>query len=277
LVIELGNRLALARTVTSKENSVVKGLRALATDAREIRIRRQTLLDGPHLIESYRRHGGVPEMLVISHSGAMKSEVAAMLASFPDVETLHLTDSLFRDIAGVVTPVGILAVIHTPDAPESPVRGCCVLLDAVQDAGNVGAILRSAAAAGVGEVVLGRGCAGVWTPRVLRAAQGAHFSLRIREQVDLVRIIEEYPGISVATVARNGTSLFKLDLRGEVAWIFGNEGAGIVDELSQRASHLATIPIEADTESLNVGAAAAICLFESVRQRQEGGGNGDGQ
>lgn len=249
---------------------MVKGLRALATDAREIRMRKRTLIDGPHLIEAFRRHGGLPEMLIVSQSGAGNAEVAGLLAAFPGVEVLQLTDALFRGVAGVVTPVGILALIHVPDAPDCSVQGLCVLLDAVQDAGNVGAILRSAAAAGVGKVILGHGCAGAWTPRVLRAAQGAHFSLRIREQADLGSVLNEYKGISIATVARNAASLYELDLRGEVAWIFGNEGAGVSDELIQRASHRATIPIQADTESLNVGAAAAICLFESVRQRRMG-------
>lgn len=246
---------------------MVKGLRALATDAREIRTRKRTLLDGPHLIEAYRRHGGRPEMLVVSQSGMGNAEVAGLLASFPEVEVLQLTDSLFRSVAGVVTPVGILALIGIPEASDCSMQGLCVLLDAVQDAGNVGAILRSAAAAGFGQVILGHGCAGAWTPRVLRAAQGAHFSLCIREQADLKGLLKEYEGISIATVARNATSLYELDLRGEVAWIFGNEGAGVSADLIQEASYRATIPIQSDTESLNVGAAAAICLFESVRQR----------
>jgi RNA methyltransferase, TrmH family len=268
-------QLAQARTVTSKDNSLVKGLRALASDAREIRARGRTLLDGPHLIEAYRRHGGVPELLVISQSGAMNVEVAGLLNAYPSVELLQLSDALFRGIAGVVSPVGILAEIRIPDPSESHLQGRCVLLDAVQDAGNVGAILRTAAAAGVGEVVLGRGCAGAWTPRVLRAAQGAHFCLNIREQADLIQVLESYPGTSIATVARNGASLYDLDLRGELAWIFGNEGAGVADELIQRVVCRATIPIEVNTESLNVGAAAAICLFESMRQRRAGGeGNG---
>lgn len=271
-MVELGTRLVQARTITSKENPLLKELRALATDVREIRTRRRALLDGPHLIEAYRRSGGVPAMLVVSHSGVAHSEVAELMATLSGVESLQLSDGLFRGIAGVVTPVGVLAVIDIPDTPTDSLRGHCVLLDAVQDAGNVGAIMRSAAAAGVREVVLGHGCAGAWTPKVLRAAQGAHFSLQIREQVDLVRVLDDYPGTSVATVAREGTSIYELDLRGDIAWVFGNEGAGVANELIQCASLRATIPLEASTESLNVGAAAAICLFESVRQRRETGG-----
>jgi TrmH family RNA methyltransferase len=141
------------------------------------------------------------------------------------------------------------------------------LLDAVQDAGNVGTLLRTAAAAGVRDVLLGPGCAGVWTPRVLRAAQGAHFGLRIREQVDLADFLENYPGNSVATVARAGQSLYALDLKSPAAWLFGNEGSGLAPALIAAARTRATIPLAAGTESLNVAAAAAICLFEMRRQR----------
>ncbi len=254
---------------------MVKGLRALAADVREIRTRKRTLLDGPHLIEAYRRHGCVPELLVLSESGVANAEASVLVSAFSAVEMLQLPDGLFREISGVATPVGILAVIPIPDAPVNLLQGSCVLLDAVQDAGNVGAILRTAAAAGVHEVVLGRGCAGVWTPKVLRAAQGAHFGLRIREQADLATLLREYPGTSMATVARDGTPLFELDLRGDIAWVLGNEGAGIADDLVSLTTQRATIPVAAATESLNVAAAAAICLFEGVRQRQFRGGRQD--
>jgi TrmH family RNA methyltransferase len=267
----LGSKLARAKTVTSRDNPVVKGLRALVTDAREVRAQKRTVLDGPHLIEAYRCQGGMPEMLVVSESGAGNAEVAGLVQAYPDVELLQLPDGLFRDVSGVATPVGILAVISVPDAAAGPVEGCCVMLEAIQDAGNVGAILRTAAAAGVREILLGQGCAGAWTPRVLRAAQGAHFGLRIREQVDLEQALRDYRGTGVATVARDGTPLFDLRLAGDVAWLFGNEGAGLSGRLLSLAAQRATIPMAADTESLNVAAAAAICLFEGVRQRRLAG------
>jgi TrmH family RNA methyltransferase len=144
----------------------------------------------------------------------------------------------------------------------------------VQDAGNVGAILRTAAAAGVPHVVLGKGCAGAWLPRVLRAGQGAHFSLRIREGIDLPAWLAERPAVaahSIATVARDGTEIYRTDLRGPAAWLLGNEGAGLSPHLIQMAGRRITIPLATDTESLNVAAAAAVCLFEAVRQRRPAG------
>jgi TrmH family RNA methyltransferase len=103
---------------------------------------------------------------------------------------------------------------------------------------------------------------------VLRAAQGAHFALAIREVADLTVIVGEFAGLSVATLVQGGTPLYQLDLAGPVAWIFGNEGAGVSPTLAAAAKARATIPMHAATESLNVAAAAAICLFEAVRQRK---------
>lgn len=243
----------------------------MAADTREQRTRRRTLLDGPHLIEAFRNHRGVPELLVLSDTGSRNDEVMKLVELYAEVEVIRVPDALFREISGVTTPVGILAVIPIPESPSGSLIGNCVMLDAVQDAGNIGAILRTAAAAGIGEVVLGNGCAAAWSPKVLRAAQGAHFSLRIREQSDLAGMLKDYAGTSVATVAREGDSLYDLMVPDRVAWVFGNEGSGVSSGLLALATLRVTIPIAAETESLNVAAAAAICLFEQVRQRRLAG------
>ncbi len=148
----------------------------------------------------------------------------------------------------------------------------CLLLEEIQDAGNLGSILRTAAAAGVREVHLSRGSAFAWSPRVLRAGQGAHFSLAIREGAALAEVAAAFRGSVVATAPDAPESLFALDLRPPVAWIFGNEGAGISPALAAQATHRAHIPMPGGAESLNVAAAAAVCLFEAVRQRSAGAG-----
>jgi TrmH family RNA methyltransferase len=193
-----------------------------------------------------------------------------MLQGAPGIDCLSLRDSLFRELSGVAAPTGVAAVIDIPVAPASWPPGDAVLLEAVQDAGNVGAILRTAAAAGVGDILLGSGCAGAWTPRVLRGGQGAHFSLAIREQVDPAAALAACYATSIATVARGGTGLYELDLKGPILWLVGNEGAGLSAELVAAAKLRATIPLAAGTESLNVAAATAICLFEASRQRRSG-------
>ncbi|MBY0340257.1 MAG: RNA methyltransferase, partial [Rhodocyclaceae bacterium] len=188
--------------------------------------------------------------------------------AFAATDTLCLKDSLFRELSGVATPTGIAAVIAIPQTDTRLPTDTCVMLDAVQDAGNVGSILRTAAAAGVRDIFLDTGCAGAWTPRVLRAAQGAHFSLNIREQLDLPAMLRQLPMPGVATVVDDATSLYELDLNRPVAWLLGNEGSGLSPELQALAQLRATIPLAAATESLNVAAAAAICLFEGLRQRR---------
>jgi RNA methyltransferase, TrmH family len=263
----MGLRLARVRAIESRSNPLIKELYALAKDAREVKVRQRTLIDGLHLIDAYQRNRGIPELLVVNTSGTENIEIEALLRKWPDIDVIRLPDSLFRDISGVITPTGILAMIPIPPSPTGSIQGSCVILDAVQDAGNVGTIMRTVAAAGIRNVVLGAGCASAWSPKVLRAAQGAHFGLRIREQVDIGCLIAEYPGKTVATVARGGTTVFDLDLSSDMAWIFGNEGSGVSDDLASLATVRATIPMAVDTESLNVAAAAAICVFEQFRQR----------
>lgn len=267
------------KTISSRDNPTLKSLRTLLTDARKQRASGQAVLEGPHLLTAALDHKVSPDLVVVSESAAGNTEIAALLSRAGKVETLCVPDPLFCSLSELATPVGILARIAVPinaadpagavpPAPTWMPEGDCLLLDAVQDAGNVGTLLRTAAAAGVRDVLLGPGCAGAWTPRVLRAAQGAHFGLAIREQVDLAAFLKSYPGQSVATVARKGQSLYTLDLRKPVAWLVGNEGSGLSPELSALAKHRATIPLAPDCESLNVAAAAAICLFEMRRQRE---------
>jgi len=254
------------RRIGSRDNAEFKALRALADDPREVRRQGRTLADGPHLVALCLRHAS-PSRVLVAEGARESPEVAQLLAAAADIERIELTDTLFRAISPVASPTGIAAVFVPPLAAEGIPGGDAVLLDAVQDPGNVGAILRSAAAAGVGNVVLGRGCAGAWTPRVLRAAQGAHFHLRIREQVDLGEWLAVAPVAVVATLPRAARTLFDLDLRPPTWWLFGNEGAGVAPELAAHARTSVSIPLAAESESLNVAAAAAVCLFEMRRQR----------
>lgn len=255
------------KTVSSRDNPSVKALRQLLGDPRHQRETGQTVLEGPHLLIAALDRGIQPELVAVSESAQTRPEVAALLARSGKADCLLLSETLFRRLSELAAPLGILARIAIPVAPPPPAGSDCLLLDAVQDAGNVGTLLRTAAAAGVRNVLLGPGCAGAWTPRVLRAAQGAHFSLAIREQADLASFLRNYPGQSVAAVAHAGPPLYALDCLPPTAWLFGNEGAGIDPALVALASRQATIPLAPDCESLNIAAAAAICLFEMRRQR----------
>jgi len=253
-----------ARRITSRDNPVFKALRVLADDPRR---QGRALLDGVHLVASCFARDIAVRQLLVSESGQRSAEITALRQGAADIDCVVLRDSLFREISGVSTPTGIAAVIDIPPVAAGELAGDAVLLDAVQDAGNVGAILRTAAAAGVRNVLLGSGCAGAWTSRVLRAGQGAHFSLAIREQVDLAAALADCSGTSIATVADGGANLYDIDLTGPIIWLVGNEGAGLSAELIAAAKVRATIPLASGTESLNVAAATAVCLFEACRQR----------
>ncbi len=255
------------KIITSRDNPQFKALKALLGDARRQRAENRAVLEGPHLLAAALDHGVLPDLIAVSEGALVHPEVQALLARLTPVETWRLPDALFGSLSGLATPLGILARIAVLPEPTFPVASDCLLLDAIQDPGNVGTLLRTAAAVGVSDVLLGLGCAGAWTPRVLRAAQGAHFALRIREQADLVAFLRGYGGVSVAAVAHNGASLYQKDFSQPTAWLFGNEGAGIAPELLTLASRRTTIPLAPGSESLNVGAAAAVCLFEMRRQR----------
>ncbi|MCU0897496.1 MAG: RNA methyltransferase [Burkholderiales bacterium] len=257
------------KRVHSRDNPLYKSLHRLATSSRERRERRAALLDGPHLVEAFAAHGGIAESVVASESGLAHPEARRLFENVPARGRAVLDDRLFADIAQVSTPVGILAWVTVPEPgppPRTPFD--CVLLEEIQDAGNLGSILRTAAAAGVREVYLSKGSAFAWSPKVLRAGQGAHFGLSIRENAALDSVAAQFRGTAVATAVGVPESVFDLDLRGPVAWIFGNEGAGISDALASQATARAHIPMPGRAESLNVAAAAAVCLFEAVRQRR---------
>jgi len=220
------------------------------------------------LIAAYRASGGVPEQLILSESAASNPEAAQLAAGDSGLGLLVLSDSLFNDVAQVATPTGIIALIRTPKPGPLPARiERCVMLENIQDAGNLGSILRSSAAAGIRTVLLSQGCAFVWSPKVLRAGMGAHFGLELFDNADLAAAAQRLSGRLICTSGHARKSLYEADLRGPLAWVFGNEGAGVSAELGAAAAEQVRIPMPGKTESLNVAAAAAICLFEQVRQR----------
>jgi TrmH family RNA methyltransferase len=209
--------------------------------------------------------------LLIAETALGRPAIRALQATVPAAQTLIVTPSAWADFSQLPAAVGALAVVATPTLRFERAADFCVLLEDVQDPGNVGSILRSAAAAGVAQVFLSAQCAFAWSPKVLRAAQGAHFFLEIYEDVDLAGWAERYEGKIAAAVAAGGNALYAADLTRPLALAIGNEGAGISAALRAAASFAVTIPMPGGFESLNAAAAAAIVLFECVRQRREPG------
>ncbi|QRM19641.1 RNA methyltransferase [Dechloromonas sp. TW-R-39-2] len=253
------------KLIQSRDNVFFKQLKKLAESGRERRKTGLTLLDGVHLVEAFEAARGPVETLVVAESALETDEISRLTAGR---DIVVLADSLMREIGLVDTPSGLLAVVAQPKSLAAvDLENDAVLLDGVQDPGNVGTLLRTAAAAGVRQVLLSSACAAAWSPKVLRAGQGAHFVLDIVEDADLVAAVRDYRGTVAVTCLDGAVSLYEARWQAPLAWIFGAEGLGVSPELIAAADLRIKIPMPGAVESLNVGAAAAICLFEALRRR----------
>lgn len=256
------------KLLTSRSNPQVRQLLRLSNSSTERRARGLTILDGEKLLESWRQSGGVAECVLCSEAALRRPGLRQWLTAIPAKSHYVLSDALISRISQVVSPTGVLAIVPTPPVQPLPGElGDCILLEGIQDPGNLGSMLRSTVASGIKRVVLSPGSVFAWSPKVVRAAMGAHFYLSIYEGVDISMALDRVSGASIATVPREGKALTECDLRQATAWLFGNESAGLSESIADRASLKVSIPMPGPAESLNVAAAAAICLFEQVRQR----------
>lgn len=264
-----GAALAAVKHLSSRDNPRLKQLRRWAANGRARREDGVILLDGLHLITSLQAAAGSIQEVIVSESGARKAEIADWLAGNAQSDIVVIPDPLFAEIAVTETPSGILAIAGVP-LPLSPIDNDrdCVVLDGIQDPGNVGTLLRTAAAAGIRQAVLSPGCADAWAPKTLRAGQGAQFELAVYENCDLLATLAAYRGTSIVTRLDAASSLYETPLEGPLAWVFGSEGQGVSAPVRAAASLGVFIPMPGRTESLNVAAAAAVCLFEVVRRRR---------
>jgi TrmH family RNA methyltransferase len=262
------------KSIQSRDNSFYKELAKLSGSARQRNQSGQTLLDGAHLLAAYLDSGHQPQHILLNSAALRDNEIVGLLQRVKDIPVTQLNDKLFAALSELKTPTGILSLIDVPlaslpDMPNAQSR-FALLLEDIQDPGNLGSMLRSAAAAGCDVVFLSSGCADAWSPKVLRAAMGGHFALCIHEQQDLPGVAKMISGQLLAASLHAQLSLYDCDLRGNVAFMVGNEGAGLSDGLLRLATQQVTIPMHNNVESLNAAAATAICLFETVRQRHAG-------
>ena len=256
------------KTVSSRENPAYRAMHRLVSKSSERKARGLSVLDGAHLLAAFLDSGRTPEEIVVNRAGAEDAEIAGLVRRGAPAPVTQLSDALFKTLSTVDSPTGVLASVVTPTPQEVPADASLVmLLEDIQDPGNVGALLRSAAAAGAGHVLLSPTCAFAWSPKVLRAGMGAHFVLNVVEGADLAGFASRYKGTAIALAGGASRSLYDLDLRGACAFIVGNEGAGITGELAKRATVAARIPTSGKVESLNAGIAGSVALFECVRQR----------
>lgn len=249
--------------VTSRDNPALVRLRKLGLDAGGYRKTGSVWIEGDHLLRAALQRGWTPALVVLTEAALQQPELARLAESAP--RALVVPPALFKGLSGLESPAQIGAELTLPAAPAIDPQAASVVLDRLQDAGNVGAILRSAAAFGVRQVLALKGTAALWSPKVLRSAMGAHFALHLAESLEPAGL-QALALPLVATSSHGGEDLPAAVLPRPCAWVFGHEGQGVDADLLAACALKVRIPQPGGEESLNVAAAAAICLYESLRR-----------
>ncbi len=245
--------------ITSRDNPLLKDLRRLAGDNVAYRKLGRVWVEGDHLCGAAVLRGITPDVAVYSESNWQPALVKYGKFAFKNIV---VPDRLFRDVSALESPADVGFIIDIPVSQNIDLGARTVILDRVQDTGNVGSILRSAAAFGFTQVLALKGTAALWSSKVLRAGMGAHFGLQLMEELTLADI----DGLTVpiyATSSHQGGWIQNQTLAQPCAWVMGHEGQGVSESLQSRAAMMVRIGQPGGEESLNVAAAAAICLHAS--------------
>jgi TrmH family RNA methyltransferase len=246
--------------IASRDNPLLKELRKLAQGNTAYRKTGRFWIEGDHLCSAALLRGLRPTIAVFAES--YWSQAAAQFGSAAP-KNVVVPDALFSEISGLESPAKLGFVLDLPPAATIDPQAPTVILDRVQDAGNVGSILRSAAAFGFKQVIALQETAALWSPKVLRAGMGAHFGLLLHEGVQEPEL-DALQVPLVVTSSHQGSFLQDLRLPFPCAWVLGHEGQGVRQSLLARAQVHVRIGQPGGEESLNVAAAAAICLHASA-------------
>ncbi|KXW56318.1 RNA methyltransferase [Ferrovum sp. PN-J185] len=258
------------KIITSSDNLLIRHILSLNKDNAYRLDRQQVVIEGIHLVQSlFKFKRDCIVSLVYSQDKRTHKEVRELIDGF-EGELIEVPHQLFKKISTLNAPDGVLAVMTMLHAESTIVpNGFHLALDTIQDPGNVGTLLRSAAASGFNTVLLSKGCAHAWSPKVLRAGMGAHFELTIFEQVDLEKeLYNPLQTVWVATLSECSQPYYGINLAEPFTLIVGNEGAGVDSKLQLCYPNHLKVPMQGSTESLNAAVAGSIIMFESLRQRQ---------
>lgn len=249
--------------IASRDNALLGRLRRLAQDATAYRRVGQTWLEGDHLCRAFVQRGGTAAQAVFTDEAWQRPALRALAAGAERV--VLVPAALFAGISSLPSPALMGFLVELPPAAALQPGAHTLVLDRVQDAGNVGSMLRSAAAFGVRQVIALKGTAALWSPKVLRAGMGAHFGLALFDGAESA-LLDELAVPLVATSSHASAELPHAALPAPCAWVMGHEGQGVDALLLARCAHTVRIPQPGGEESLNVAAAAAVCLYESARR-----------
>ena len=250
----------------SRDNPKIKHLRGLIEQNTYRKKQGQTVLEGTHLALAWLEKDRMIKSIFTTEYALEHPDFEEIFSQYTGI-VFVLSESLYKDISTLGTTLPCLAVVDLPSSTQAlNFTEDTLILENVQDPGNVGTLLRSAAAAGIEQIVCTKGSASLWSPRVLRAGMGAHFSLFTYENVELEEILTQFKIPVYVTSSHEAESLYSKNFRKQCVWILGNEGQGVSDFALKHAEAV-SIPQPGGQESLNVAVAGSICFFEMVRQR----------
>jgi RNA methyltransferase, TrmH family len=261
--------------ITSPANALIKTLRKLSQSSSAYRKAGQIWLEGDHLCSAAMARGIVPNQIIVAQSYFIEfKHNVSVKWSYDASKIVVIADALMASLSSLESPARMGFVLALPDADalqngiQSGIKSGLntVVLDRLQDAGNVGSIIRSAAAFGFKQIVAIKGTAALWSPKVLRAGMGAHFALHLVEGANAADLSHLNLPL-LATSSHQGEFLHQTKLPSPAAWLMGHEGQGVSAELATMASLHLRITQPGGEESLNVAAAAAICLHASAAIR----------
>jgi RNA methyltransferase, TrmH family len=252
------------KAIASRDNPLLVRLRKLAADPAAYRKLGVVWIEGEHLCSAFVQRHGAPSQAVVSESGWQTPALRQLANAATEVAVVP--DALMAGLSTLESPAPLCFVVPWAGAGSLVADRPSVVLDRLQDAGNVGNILRSAAAFGFTQVIAIKGTAALWSPKVLRAGMGAHFGLHLVEAAAEDALASLTVPL-LATSSHAARALHELSLPWPCAWVMGHEGQGVSTALMARCAESLRIPQPGGEESLNVAAAAAVCLYESARQR----------
>ena len=257
------------KKISSAQNPLVKKLVQLSEKQSFRNKQKMTIIEGAHLVAEWLKRFGAPDFCVISSSSKRSEEVEAIIQKCEELntETIELEAKIYSKISPVIEGVGVLFVVKIPENQSVDFCEDAIILDRVQDPGNLGTILRSAVGFGIKQIICSKGTVSAWSPKVLRAGMGAHFKLQIFENQDLNEVISKVEIPIFATSLQAEKSIYDENFTEKTAWIFGNEGSGVSEEVLSKVKKKVIIPQIGEIESLNVAMAATVCLSEQSRQR----------
>lgn len=253
--------------ITAKDNPTIKTAHALLTQSRQRKKLSQTVIEGIHLLDAYLNAQLTPELVIISESGERNTEILHLVKRLSGVKILTVTDGLYKQIRTLGESLPIMAVIDMPALSlDYPVTQDCLIINGIQDNGNLGTLLRTASAVGVKIIICTTGTAQAYSPKTLRASMGANFSLAIYENVSIEKVLDMVEVPLYATSSHTDTIIYQTDLTQPLALIMGHEGQG-VDKILLSRAHPIALPQPNGQESLNVAIAGSLCMYEMLRQR----------